>query len=739
VLTNAAQHLAIPAYATGLADALRKIRLLAARIAPERSLITEILGLQFLVSLLIGALAIVGLWWASTWAIEDSLKRWGHRWIAELDDLGVPLYTSENEDRFLQIESYLKSFPEISFVRYYGTSGELVFEDLAFDGSSAGSLLTAEYLEQLGQPGAGDQSIVLDAALNDSSLVRISKPIWTESFKGDGLLGVDLMDESAVETSLLGFVELGLNFSAYETQLSRNITLGSIFGVLLMLLVTSASGVFFRRALTPLSELEKPLKDLARGKTDFSVESSGHRELVAIADALNTTVTALNERDKKLWQLANHDSLTGLMNRHQFGQKLVEEMERVKGRNFTSALLFVDLDQFKYVNDTLGHAAGDRLLKQAAELIKNAIRKDDIVSRFGGDEFTILLSDVKEKDVKAVCEGLLHDLRDHHFHDGSHTFNVPCSIGVAMITSANLAPAELLARADVACHEAKTRGRNRYEIYRASGAEMRQMTADVGWSQKIKKALKEDLFTLHYQPIVEISSGKPTHYEVLLRMRSNKKLVPPTAFLPAASRFGLMTEVDEWVIRNAMKTLAEFRANGKDFVFTLNISGNIFEDADLYQCIAENLSRNNLPANRIVLEITEQVAVRNVMTAAEQISEISKLGCRFAIDDFGAGYSSYTYLKSLPVDYIKIDGSFIQNLGKDKVDQTIVSSICHIAKATNKKTIAEHVKDAETFRVLHELGVDFAQGHYAGKPAARPAVKKVAVPIRAAKRRRKAS
>lgn len=738
-LTNAARNFGIPGYCSGLASALRATRQIARSILPERSLITDILGLQFLVSLIIGALAIVGLWWASTWAIEDSLERWGHRWIAELDDLGVPLYTSQNDDKFLQIESYVKSFPEISFVRYYETTGDLVFEDFSSDRSLAGSRLTAEYLEGLSKPDATDQSYVLDSSLNDSSLLRISKPIWTESFRGDGLIGVDLTDEAAVETSLVGFVELGLNFSAYETQLSKNIVLGSIFGVLLILLLTSASGVFFRRALTPLSELEKPLKDLASGKTDFSVESSGHREIVAIADALNTTVSSLNERDQKLWQLANHDSLTGLMNRHQFGEKLVEEIEKVKVRGFTSALLFVDLDQFKYVNDTLGHAAGDRLLKQAGELIKNGIRKHDIVSRFGGDEFTILLSDVKEKDVKAVCEGLLHDLRDHHFNDGGHTFNIPCSIGVAMITSANLKPAELLARADVACHEAKTRGRNRCEVYKASGAEMRTMTADVGWSQKIKQALKDDLFVLHYQPIVEIRSGKPTHYEVLLRMRSNKKLVPPTAFLPAASRFGLMTEVDEWVIRNAMKTLAEFRANGEDLVFTLNISGNIFEESDLYQCIAENLSNNDLPANRIVLEITEQVAVRNLMTAAEQISEISQLGCRFAIDDFGAGYSSYTYLKSLPVDYIKIDGSFIQNLGKDKVDQTIVSSICEIAKATNKKTIAEHVKDAETFRVLHNLGVHFGQGHYIGKPASRPATKKIAIPIRTVKRRRKAS
>jgi diguanylate cyclase (GGDEF)-like protein len=706
------------------------------RSLPARSLIGEIVALQLCVSLLIGILAIVGLWWTSTWAIEDNLKRWGDRWISELDDLGIPLYTTQKEDKFLQIEAYVSSFPEISFVRYYSPDGDLVFEDYPSTPIKSPSRLTAEYLGGLASAGISEKAFPLDPAFSDASMVRISKPIWTESFQNDGLLGVDLSADLGVQSNLVGFVELGMDFSAYQAQLSKNITLGSLFGIALLMLLTTASGVFFRRALKPLSALEQPLKDLAKGETDFSVESSGHREIVAITDALNTTVTSLNERDRKLWQLANHDSLTGLMNRHQFGEMLIAEIDKVKRSGNSSALLFVDLDQFKYVNDTVGHAAGDRLLQQAAEYLRHGIRKQDVVSRFGGDEFTILLSDVQEKDVKAVCTSLVQDLRDYHFHDSGHTFNVPCSIGVVMIKSGDLTPAELLAQADMACHEAKTRGRNRFQFYKASGAEMRQMTADVGWSQKIQQALKEDLFVIHFQPIVDIRTGQPTHYEVLLRMRAEgRKLVPPAAFLPAASRFGLMTEVDQWVIRNATKALAKYRNDDKKLAFTLNISGNIFEDADLYGCIEENLKANDLPPSSIVLEITEQVAVRNIVTAADQISEISKLGCRFAIDDFGAGYSSYTYLKSLPVDYIKIDGSFIKNLGTDLVDQTIVRSISQIAKATSKRTIAEHVKDAKIFRALHELGVDFAQGHYVGKPAAKPAKRATPIPIATAKRR----
>jgi EAL domain-containing protein (putative c-di-GMP-specific phosphodiesterase class I) len=296
-----------------------------------------------------------------------------------------------------------------------------------------------------------------------------------------------------------------------------------------------------------------------------------------------------------------------------------------------------------------------------------------------------------------------------------------------------------MAQADMACHDAKAKGRNRVQFYALSDKEMNRQTADAGWSQQIQRALKEDLFVMHYQPIVDIRSGRRTHYEALLRLQADDDgaLVPPMAFLPAASRFGLMQEVDEWVIRNVLAELAIFRRRQKDLVFTLNISGTIFEDENLFSFIEKNLADNGLQPDSIVLEITEQVAVRDIGGARRQIETLSEFGCKFAIDDFGAGYSSYSYLKSLPVDYIKIDGSFIRDLTTDEVDKTIVQSISQIAKATNKLTIAEHVGDAETYDLLLDIGVDYAQGYYIGKPAADLAKPELPTSFKATRKRRK--
>ena len=703
----------------------------------HRSLIGEILALQLAFAAVIGLLALTGLWWASSWIIQDNMRKSGEQWLTNLDELGMPLYVSEDEEKFVRIENYVSQFSEISFVRYYSSSGEPMFTaQPGLDELDLAPFEPAALLE-LAESESPEQSYVTDTQVSDTRLIRISKPIWTESLLSDGLLGFDFGDQEAVEATLVGFVELGLDFSRYQIQLSRNIVTGALIGAAVIMLLTAASWFIYRRALLPLSQLQEPLKALAQGKTSLNVKTTGHKEIVAISDALNTTVTALNERDKKLWQLANHDPLTGLINRHRFSELLDQEIEATKHGAKTSALLFIDLDQFKYVNDMFGHAAGDRLLTHVAKQLRANVRKNDVVSRFGGDEFIVLISDVGKKDIKGICEALLR-ISDHRFEGSADSFSIRCSIGITMIRGDSFSPAELLAQADMACHQAKNRGRNRFQLYKASSKEMNAMAAEVGWSQQIQKALKDDTFVLHYQPIVDVNTGEPAFYEVLLRMQAGpRKLIPPSAFLPAADRFGLMAEIDRWVIRNALRKLSAVRATRGDIRFTLNISGSIFDTTDPFKYIQENLQANNVPLDAIVLEITEHVAVHNTGNAAKQIAYLAEHGCKFAIDDFGAGHSSYKYIKTLPVDFIKIDGSFITNLVEDFIDQRIVSSICEIAEATNSKTVAEHVGDYETLELLRDLGVNYAQGFYLGRPAAKLKSEPLPVSMASAKQRRR--
>lgn len=705
----------------------------------ERTLIGEILGLNLAFAAVIGVLALASFWWASGWIIRDYIFNMSEQWLSSLDELGMPLYVSDDDEKYLRIENYVGNVSEIAFVRYYDVAGQPVFTEAPSVDNDDIPPLVPETLIALTTVDAGEQRYTAESLVGELPLMRIGKPIWTESLLMDGLLGFEFGDESAVQETLVGFVEIGLDFSNYGTQLARNILTGALIGSAVIILLTAASWFVYRRALLPLSRLQEPLKELAEGNTRTSVETSGHKEIVAIADALNTTVTALNERDKRLFQLANHDPLTGLINRHRFSELLEEELASAASCGKSSALLFIDLDQFKYVNDMFGHAAGDRLLVHVAEQLRAIVRKTDTVARFGGDEFLVLIRDVDRRVVRGICENILQ-ICEHRFEGSDNSISVRCSIGVTMIRDGGLSPTDVLAQSDMACHKAKNRGRNRYDFYTASSREFSEMAADASWSQQVQRALKNDSFLFHYQPIVDIATGEPAFFEALLRMRLGpRKFIPPSAFLPTATRFGLMAEIDEWVIRNAVRKLALFRSKHGDIRFTVNVSGSFFQTENPFKYIDSHLKEHDVPIDAIVLELTEQVAVQSVGKAADQIAKMSERGCRFAIDDFGAGHSSYKHLKNLPVDFIKMDGGFVSNLITDVVDQKIVRSICEIAEATNSKAVAEHVGDYETLELLGELGVTYAQGFYLGKPSAKLKSEPLPVSIeRKKKRRRKA-
>jgi diguanylate cyclase (GGDEF)-like protein/PAS domain S-box-containing protein len=423
-----------------------------------------------------------------------------------------------------------------------------------------------------------------------------------------------------------------------------------------------------------------------------------------------------------MWQ-ATHDPLTRLYNRSRFEGELEAEVNRLRRSDETSALLYLDLDRFKYVNDTAGHAAGDQLLVEIARQLQARLREADVLARLGGDEFAIVLRNVTADTVLIVAEGFREILAHHSFVHAGRRYSVNGSIGVALIGRDSGTPGEVLANADIACHIAKARGRNQTHLYSPENDEKVVMHRELGWSTRLQEALKGNGFVLYYQPIVSVTGpgGGPlsTHYEALIRYVSARgEVVSPNMFLPVAERFGLMPQIDLWVLTNAVRKLAELAAQGQAATLTVNISGQTLDAKELGPQLRRLIEEYRFDPGSLILEITETSAIANMEAAQRLIHELKALGCRFALDDFGSGFSSFYHLKHLPVDFVKIDGQFVQTMATSSTDRAIVSSINEIAHSFGKRTVAEFVENADTLDLLRACGVDYAQGYYISRPRA---------------------
>lgn len=704
----------------------------------KRVLIHEILSLQLLITAVIGALAIAGLYWGGQWVLQDNYNRWALQWTEELNELGAPLYLPGDDEVILRLESFVDKYPEIDNVIYYRQNGSVLFSisNHTIETSQA-TALARDTVESVTSVMDTETPYVIDNSILNARAFRILAPIWTESISGDGLFGLNLAESSLSTTKrLIGFVDLSLDFNLFHDKLVGNIKIA--IAVLLGLLIISGliGRQFLRRALSAISDLQKPIAELAKGNLSVRFKPAAHREISEIVEALEITASALSERDARLLKLANHDALTDLCNRRRFIEELDSEIQSLSRNKNRGALMFVDLDQFKYVNDTCGYLAGDRLIKRVAKQLESSVGEEGLVARFGGDEFAVLASNASRRQAKSIAELILEDMRQLSHVEGDNVFHVHCSIGVTMISSDKNTADDLIAQADIACREAKVRGRNRMEFYRISERETEQMVADVGWVRNLREAIDNNAFTLRYQPIVQISSGETTHHEVLLRMKSdNGKLITPDAFLPAAVRFGLMAEIDTWMIEHAIEALGEFRVGNPDLRFAINLSSNAFEAENLAAFVGSQLTKYDVPSRCVVFEITESLAVRHLSHVEKQIAVLRELGCEVALDDFGTGYSSFSYIQQLSVDYIKIDGSFIKDLVNRRVDQKIVQLIGEIGREAGMKTIAEYVQSSEALSLLGELGIDYAQGYYIGRPTKVPVMKSMPIPI-ATKHRR---
>lgn len=432
-------------------------------------------------------------------------------------------------------------------------------------------------------------------------------------------------------------------------------------------------------------------------------------------------VSDISERKalvEHLKSVAEHDGLTGLYNRSYFQTELERAVERTKRSGQSYALLYIDLDNFKYVNDTLGHAAGDHLLIDIAGILLKRARKSDLTARLGGDEFTVLLYDVKEPTALHVAESFRQALADYVFKHGAERVDIGCSVGVSMITQETQSPAQALSQADIACHLAKRGGRNRVHLFKpADESSVNAMSVDMGWSRRIKEAIENGRFALACQPIVDTRNREIESYEVLIRMLDgNNEILLPGGFMPSAERFGLAVEIDKWVIFNAIETLAEQRKSMPGLRYSINLSGQTLSDHSVCELILAKLTHSGLDPSSLTFEVTETVAIADMKLAEDFLGKLQKIGCRTALDDFGSGLSSFAYLRDLPVDTVKIDGRFVKNLAESPVDQAMVKAMNEIAHALGKKTVAEFVENEECFQLLKQYGVDYAQGYHLGRP-----------------------
>ncbi|MFO1430615.1 MAG: EAL domain-containing protein [Candidatus Competibacteraceae bacterium] len=430
---------------------------------------------------------------------------------------------------------------------------------------------------------------------------------------------------------------------------------------------------------------------------------------------LDVTEEKLSE--ERIAYLADHDPLTGLINRRRFQERLEEQIAYNRRYNVSGALLYMDLDQFKYINDTYGHHTGDQYLRQVAHHLRSSLRETDIIGRLGGDEFGIILPNVIGGQASLLGNALLKTLNSKEFiHEGRRTpFNA--SIGIVQFPKHGESASELLAKADSAMYTAKEQGRNTFCTFQ-EGSGVVHMQEKIHWEERIRRALKENQFQLYFQPIVDIHTGTISHYESLLRMiGEDGKIVPPGAFIGIAERFGLIREIDRWVVANAIRTQGESMQTGRPVALTINLSGRHFGSPKILELIQETTRHYKANPSSIVFEVTETAAVENFTEACDFIQALREMRYRFALDDFGAGFSSFDYLKHIPVDYVKIDGSFVRNLNNDKVDQIFVKAIADMANGLGVKTIAEFVENYPIVETLRGLGVSLGQGYYFAKPA----------------------
>ncbi len=492
-----------------------------------------------------------------------------------------------------------------------------------------------------------------------------------------------------------------------------------VFLVILLILAVTIAVIFELVIRRPINALSTASARLANGNFETPLPEPGADEMGTLVSTFTSMRDAIQRYQSDLSFHATHDPLTGLVNRREFERRLEVVLSVTRSELSEHALLYMDLDQFKVVNDTCGHTAGDEFLRQLGAELHRKVRKHDTLARLGGDEFGVLLEHCPPEQASRIANELLETIQDFRFLWDGKSFTLGVSVGLVPISECSGSLSKVLSTADAACYAAKDAGRNRIHVYSDDDSTLVRRHGEMQWVSRITEAIQGGRFHLYYQLIVPVSEEEEgIHFEFLLRMEDGDgNIIPPRAFLHAAERYNLMQGLDRWVTQTALQWLQSHPEQLDHLkLCTINLSGHSLGDADFMQFIIKELNQSAIPPEKICFEVTETAAIGNLMKATRFMSILRNLGCRFSLDDFGSGMSSFAYLKNLPVDYLKIDGIFVKDIADDPIDYAMVKSINEMGHVMGKETVAEFVEKEPILWKLREIGVDYAQGYAIAKP-----------------------
>ncbi len=593
------------------------------------------------------------------------------------------------------------------------------------------SLVNAQLLEGLRYLVIFDEegNFVASAGLSQptarSALAVLAEQEVSSTEQLDIHLPIELAGRSYGE--LLVGIDLSFLNKARREILIQNLIL-ALLGMLLSVGALSLITLWLTRRLTALHQASHTL---ASGQPQPPLPTGALDDVGQLIDAFNRMAHSLAGRMSELQEaeseqralacqlrdLAERDPLTSLANRNRFASELQRLLEqRQRHPDIQGALIYFDIDEFKTINDSFGHRAGDSVLVDTARTVSQLIRTNELLVRLGGDEFAIIVPQTDAAGAQALAERIVCATRQRSFEFSGRRLSLSISLGIALIPEHGEDSEHLLAHADAAMYQAKASGKNCWRLYRPELDDSERMLHQLGWNESIQKALADDRFVLHFQGVHDVYSGEIVHYEALIRMIDPEDpgaLLMPGDFIPAAERSGRIVDIDRWVIQRAIQMLSSHPGL---HALAINISARSFDHPEIVTQVRDKLSEYAIDPRRLMIELTETSALANIADSQRFIEGLRALGCTVCLDDFGAGFSSFAYMKELSAEILKIDGLFIRNLATSPEDQVFVRAIVEVARGLNKKTVAEFVGNEETLNILRQLGVDYAQGYYLSRP-----------------------